>query len=115
MKEKISAIIIFITAETEEEADKIADVLIKQKKAACVSIIPRLKSLFWWRGKIDSADEALLLVKTEECFLDDVVKLVKGLHSYEVPEVVAVPVLGGNEEYLEWIRSSLPTVNLRLS
>ena len=59
--------------------------------------------MFWWKGEIDSAQEALLIVKTKTSLLDDVVDLVKEIHSYEVPEVIALPIVGGNADYLEWI------------
>ncbi|MBA7486963.1 Divalent-cation tolerance protein CutA [subsurface metagenome] len=100
-------IVIFITTATEKEAKRIADALVTQKKAACVSILPRIQSLFWWQDKIDSADEVLLVAKTESRLLDDIIKLVKKLHSYDVPEIIALPIIGGNEEYLQWINKSL--------
>ena len=100
-------IVIFITTATQKQAKRIADALLTQKKAACVSILPRVHSLFWWKGKIDSAGEVLLVVKTESRLLEATVKLVRRLHSYDVPEVIALPIIGGNEEYLEWIGKSL--------
>ena len=100
-------IVIFITTATEKQAKRIANTLLTQKKAACVSILPRVHSLFWWKSKIDSADEALLVVKTESRLLEATVKLVRKLHSYDVPEIIALPIIGGNEEYLEWISESL--------
>jgi periplasmic divalent cation tolerance protein len=100
-------VLIFITAGTQKEAERIADALLTRKKAACVNILTGIKSLFWWQGKIDSAGEVLLAVKSESQFLDAIVKLVKKLHSYDVPEIIAVPIIGGNEEYLEWINDSL--------
>ncbi len=100
-------IAIFITTATEKQAKRIANTLLTQKKAACVSILPRVNSLFWWKSKIDSADEVLLVVKTESRLLEATVKLVRKLHSYDVPEIIALPIIGGNEEYLEWISESL--------
>jgi len=96
-------LVVFITAATAEEADRIADILVSERKAACVSIISGLHSRFWWQGKIDSADEALLIVKTKAGLLDKLIGLVKQNHSYEVPEVVALPIVGGNQDYLKWI------------
>lgn len=101
------AILILISTATEKEAKRIANALVTQKKAACVSILPRIQSLFWWQDKIDSADEVLLVAKTESRLLDDVIKLVKKFHSYDVPEIIALPIIGGNEEYLQWINRSL--------
>ena len=100
-------VLIFITTSTKKEAEKIANALLNRKKAACVSILPGVNSFFWWQGKIDSASEALLVVKTKSGLLDDIVKLVKKLHSYDVPEIIALPIIGGNEEYLEWINDSV--------
>lgn len=96
-------IVVFITAADAEEARLIADVLLQQKKAACVNIVPGLSSLFWWRDKIDSARESLLIVKTRASLLDEIVELVKEIHSYDNPEVIALPIVGGSDDYLEWL------------
>jgi periplasmic divalent cation tolerance protein len=101
--DKSAHIVVLITTETDSEARKIADVLLDQKKAACVNIVPRVDSRFWWEGKIDSAQESLLIVKTKASLLDEVVDLVKQNHSYSVPEVIALPIIGGNPDYLKWI------------
>ena len=102
MKEA-SEIVILITTEAEEEAHKIAALLLNQRRVACVNIVPRVDSLFWWRGELDSAQESLLFVKTKASQLDAVVDLVRKAHSYEVPEIIALPIIGGNEDYLKWI------------
>ncbi len=107
MKSGKEATLIFTTAPTKKEARTIASALLNQKKAACVSILPGAHSLFWWEGKIDSSDEVLLLIKTASHLLDDVTALIRKIHSYDVPEVVAVPIIGGNEEYLKWLRETL--------
>lgn len=100
---KENYLVVFITVGTTEEAGRIADILVAQRKAACVNIVPEVHSKFWWQGEIDSAAEALLIVKTKASLLDELVRLVKENHSYEVPEVVALPILGGNPDYLKWI------------
>ena len=100
-------IVVFVTAGTEEEARRIAELLLDQRKAGCVSIVPKVDSLFWWQGKLDSAQESLLIIKTKASLLPDVVSLVKGIHSYEVPEIIAMPIIGGNEDYLNWIHSEV--------
>ena len=94
---------IFITASTRAEADKIAEVLLNERRVACTNIIPGVSSLFWWQEKLDSAQESLLIAKTKASQLDEVVRLVKENHSYQVPEIIAVPIIGGNQDYLEWI------------
>ena len=96
-------LVVFITAATAEEAGRIADILVSKRRAACVNIISGLHSRFWWQGKIDTADEALLIIKTEAGLLDELIGLVKQNHSYEVPEVIALPIVGGNQDYLQWI------------
>ncbi len=100
-------IVIFITAGSEEEAHKIADLLLNQRKAACVNIVPKVDSLFWWQGKLDSAQESLLIVKTKASELKEITELVKRVHSYEVPEIIALPIIGGNEDYLRWLNTAL--------
>ncbi len=96
-------VVIFVTAGSEQEAHKIAELLLSQRKAACVNIVPKVDSSFWWQGKLDSAKESLLIIKTKASLLSEVVDLVKAAHSYEVPEIIALPIIGGNEDYLKWI------------
>jgi len=100
---KTDRIIVLITAGSEEEAHRIAELLVKEKKAACVNIVPRVDSLFWWKGKIDSARESLLVVKTKASLFPEIVELVKRTHSYEVPEIIALPIFAGSEDYLKWL------------
>jgi periplasmic divalent cation tolerance protein len=97
---------VLITAGSEQEAHKIAELLVKEERAACVNIVPRVDSLFRWKGKIDSAHESLLLVKTKGSLLSEVISSVKQAHSYEVPEIIALPIIGGSEEYLKWLDSA---------
>jgi len=96
-------VVIFITTGTDQEAHDIANLLLKERKAACVNILPRMSSLFWWQEKLDSAEESLLIVKTRASLLGEIVRLVREIHSYEVPEIIALPIIGGNPDYLEWI------------
>jgi periplasmic divalent cation tolerance protein len=102
----MNLIVVLITASSEEEAHKIARLLVKEKKAACVNVVPGADSLFRWKGKIDSARETLLLVKTRAPLLPDIISLVKEVHSYEVPEVIALPIIDGSEDYLRWLDSA---------
>ncbi len=99
----IGAIVVFVTASSEAEARKIADLLLDRRKAACINIVPRVDSSFWWQGKLDSAQESLLIIKTKEPQLSEVIKLVKEAHSYKIPEVIALPIIGGNDDYLKWL------------
>ena len=97
------AIVILVTASSEGEARKIAEQLLTRKKAACVNIVPRIHSSFWWQGKLDSAQESLLIIKTKASLLHEIIDLVKEIHSYEVPEIIALPIIGGSEDYLRWL------------
>jgi len=96
-------IIVLITVGSEEEAHKIAELLVNEKKAVCINIVPGVDSLFWWEGKLDSARERLLLVKTKASLFSEIISLVKEIHSYEVPEIIALPIIGGSEDYLKWL------------
>lgn len=96
-------VIVLITTSQDEESQLIARVLLEQRKAACVNIVPAISSLYWWGNTIQQDKESLLIVKTRAELLDEVIRLVKEVHSYEVPEIIALPVTGGNHEYLEWI------------
>jgi len=100
-------IVLLITTATAQEAQRISRVLLEQRKVACVNIVPRLDSLFWWQGKLDSAEESLLIVKTKASLLSEIVPLVKELHSYDIPEIIALPIIGGNQDYLEWIQKEV--------
>jgi periplasmic divalent cation tolerance protein len=96
-------IVIFVTTGSEEEAHKVAELLLERRKAACVNIMPGVDSSFWWQGKLNSARESLLIIKTRASLLSEVIELVKSVHSYDVPEIIALPIIGGNEDYLKWI------------
>ena len=96
-------IVILVTTGTEEEAHKIAELLLTKRKAACVNIVPGIDSSFWWQGKLDSARESLLIIKTRASLLSEIIEMVKSAHSYEVPEIIALPIIGGSEDYLKWI------------
>jgi len=98
-----NVVVVLVTASSAEEAHKIADLLLDERKAACVNIVPGVDSLFRWKGKTDSARESLLLIKTRASLLPEIVSLVKESHSYEVPEIIALPIIGGSEDYLRWL------------
>ncbi|MDD5109142.1 MAG: divalent-cation tolerance protein CutA [Candidatus Omnitrophica bacterium] len=100
-------IIILVTASNKKEAQCIAISLISSKLAACVNIVDKVDSLFFWEGKIDRAKECLLVIKSKKAKLSKIIKLVKSLHSYEVPEIIAIPIVTGSSSYLRWIDASL--------
>jgi periplasmic divalent cation tolerance protein len=96
-------IVVLITCPGEEEGHKIADALLKERLAACVNIVPGLKSKFWWTGKIHTAEESLLVVKTKKSVLRELIKKVKSVHQYTNPEIIALPIIGGSKDFTKWI------------
>lgn len=96
-------ILVLITASSEKEGEKIGDALVKERLAACVNLLGGVKSTFRWKGQITSEQEVLLLVKTKDRLFQKLKKRVQELHSYEVPEVLALPILAGFEKYLSWV------------
>jgi len=99
-------VVILVTAANKQEADKIAKVLVEAKLAACVNVVDKIGSTFWWQGKIDKSNESLLIIKTKKSLFSKVAKKIKGLHSYTVPEIIALPIVAGNKQYLDWIDGS---------
>jgi periplasmic divalent cation tolerance protein len=99
--------VVLVTVSSPEEADRITSVLLEARKAACVSRVPAVQSRFWWQGKIDSADEILLIIKTKTSAVPGIIELVKKNDSYSVPEVIALPIIAGNDDYLRWIDESV--------
>jgi periplasmic divalent cation tolerance protein len=95
------------TTETKEQADKIARHLVETKLAACVQIIGPITSIYGWKGKVENAQEWLCMIKTREELFDKVEIAIKKMHSYETPEIVAVPIVKGSKEYLTWIDDEL--------
>ena len=105
--EESACTVLFITAADAEEARQISRLLLERRKAACINIIPRVDSNFWWKNKLDSAQESLLIIKTKTSLLPEITALVKGVHSNAVPEIIALPIIGGNQEYLQWIDNNV--------
>ena len=99
-------IIVLITAKNVREANKIATKLVKDKVVACANIVKGIKSIFWWQEKIDTANEVLLILKTKKSCFKKIVKTATLLHSYEVPEIIALPIIDGSRDYLKWIEES---------
>ncbi|MDR5694216.1 MAG: divalent-cation tolerance protein CutA [Armatimonadota bacterium] len=99
--------VVLVTSGSREEAERLASSLVEEKLAACVNLVPGLSSIYWWKGEVERAEEILLVIKTRQDLLGSLVERVKSLHSYTVPEVIALPILGGNEEYLRWMEEVL--------
>lgn len=98
-----SYIQISTTTETKKDAQKIAQYLVEQKLAACVQITGPIKSIYRWKGKVETASEWLCLIKTRESFFNKIEAAIKKLHPYETPEIIAVPIVKGSREYLNWL------------
>lgn len=98
--------VVMVTAKDKEEADVLAKGLLASQLAACVNIIPAIESLFVWQGKIESARESLMIIKTRTSLVKAVIDDIKARHSYDVCEVIALPIADGNSDYLNWIKSS---------
>ena len=99
-------IVILITAKDVSEAERIARALLEEKLIACANIVKDVKSLFRWEGKIDAAQEVILVLKTRRALFAKLVKTVKMVHSYSVPEIIALPIVSGYNPYLKWIDDS---------
>jgi periplasmic divalent cation tolerance protein len=99
-------IIVLITAARQEEAVEIGRALVDERLAACVNIVPEVRSLFTWEGKTQDERELLLIVKSRLPLLELLIARVKSLHSYTVPEIIALPIIGGSADYLNWLRDA---------
>ena len=91
------------------DADRIADSLLGKRLAACVSILPGVRSKYWWQGDLVADDEAMLLIKTREDLVDQVLSELKAIHPYQVPELLSLPVEKGNPDYLSWVAAETQT------
>jgi periplasmic divalent cation tolerance protein len=96
-------IIVYITVPSREVGQQIADALLEGKLVACVNIVPEISSIFHWQGSIEQDDELLLIAKTRAALFDRLATTVKRIHPYDVPEVIAMPIVAGSNEYLAWI------------
>ena len=103
-------LLVLMTASNKAEASKIVRALLEEKLIACANIIEPVSSFFWWQGKIESETEALAIMKTSETLFEKLHKRVTELHSYDVPEILALPVVAGSQSYFDWIKTSLESV-----
>ena len=99
-------IVVLITASSRDEASAIGTALVNERLAACVNIVPEVRSLFFWNGKTRDACETLLVCKSRQELFERLTERVKGLHSYSVPEIVALPIVAGSPDYLAWLRDA---------
>ncbi|MDA8433791.1 MAG: divalent-cation tolerance protein CutA [Nitrospiraceae bacterium] len=96
-------IVVLITAQKEDEAVEIAREIVEGRLAACVNIVRGVRSLYRWQGKTEDEEEVMMVAKTRRALFADLTKRVKELHRYSVPEIIALPIVEGSEDYLEWL------------
>lgn len=95
--------VVLTTASNSKEAEKISKALVENRLAACVNIIPKIGSRYWWKGRVETSSECLLIVKTRKNLFRRLEKKVKAVHSYTLPEIIALPIQTGSKRYLDWI------------
>ncbi|MDT7042033.1 divalent-cation tolerance protein CutA [Candidatus Nitronereus thalassa] len=100
----MDAIVVFVTTSSEEEAAALAKLLVAQHLVACVNVLPKVKSFFQWEGKISEEEEYLMILKTRMPLFNTLKKAITAQHSYDVPEIIALPIVQGSESYLSWIQ-----------
>jgi periplasmic divalent cation tolerance protein len=104
----MAEILVFTTTDSAELAQRIAQKLVESGEAACVNIVPAIRSIYRWQGKLCDESENLLVVKTSQARFESVRATIRRLHSYQVPEIIALPIVLGDAEYLQWIRDQTP-------
>ncbi|MFI5163743.1 MAG: divalent-cation tolerance protein CutA [Bacteroidia bacterium] len=97
----------YITTKNKSEAKKIGKVLLQERLAACVNIFDNMASLYWWKGKIEEANETVLIAKTTKKLFPKLSAKVKSLHSYSVPCILQIPITDGNKEYVKWLMQNV--------
>jgi periplasmic divalent cation tolerance protein len=100
-------IVILCTSPSQDEAERLARHLLELRVAACVTVVPASQSYYWWQGAIESSTEYLLLIKSSRSLFPAVEEAVRQIHSYQVPEVVALPIIAGSGSYLNWLNDNL--------
>lgn len=104
--ENVQEVVVLITAPNEEEASTLAKAVVGARLAACVNIVRSVRSIYRWKGAIEDDQEVLMVVKTRRNRISQLTAKVKQLHSYDVPEVIALPIIGGSQDYIQWLHES---------
>ena len=107
MADQSEAILVLLTAGSREEAVRLADILVVARLAACVQILPEIESVYHWQGNIERAPEVLLLAKTTLPNFPALEAAVRALHTYETPEIIAIPITAASTPYLDWLTSNV--------
>jgi periplasmic divalent cation tolerance protein len=100
-------IVVLSTCATENEAEKLARLLVEERLAACVNVVPGIRSYYRWQGAVESASELLLVIKSSQALFPALREMLQKHHSYEIPELLALPVLDGAPNYLHWLQDNL--------
>ena len=100
-------VVLFCAAASDEEAHRIAQALVKDALAACVNRIAGVRSTYTWKGELCDECEVLLIIKSRRELVDRIIRQIKDMHSYDVPEVIVLPIIAGSEDYLNWMKESL--------
>ena len=100
-------IVVFSTCDSEEQAGRIARALVEQRLAACVNIVPGARSIYRWKGQVEDGTEWLLIIKSRRDLMDPLRVAIGKIHTYEVPELLALPVVDGSEGYMAWLDREL--------
>ena len=99
----MAVVLIYITAGSMEEARTIGNKLVSDRLAACVNIVDNVSSMYWWEGEIQDDKEVILIAKTKESLVPELVEKVRSMHSYSCPCIVSLPILNGNRAFLDWV------------
>lgn len=95
--------LVYITTSGEEESKKIGRTIVEERLAGCVNIISAIESLYWWKGEIEEDNESILIAKTKVSNVENIIKRVKEIHSYENPAILAIPIIEGSKDYLDYL------------
>ena len=110
-QQNAQAIVVLVTCPRGRHADTLATLVVRERLAACVNILPSVQSWFWWNGKVDQAKESLLIMKTSARRFSALMRAVRAHHPYEVPEIIALPIMRSFQPYLAWVLASLSIEN----
>lgn len=98
---------VLTTTEKKEDAEKIAKTLVGKKLTGCIQIVGPITSTYWWKGNVETAEEWLLFIKSKKTLYEELEKAIKDMHPYETPEIIAMPIVSGSKNYLEWLKNEL--------
>ncbi len=97
--------VVYSTFDSIQEARRIANILVEEKLVACVNIIPNVESIYRWEGKIDNDSEVVIIAKTQDENIKKTIERIKSLHTYDLPDIIVLPIVGGLKEYLDYIHN----------